>query len=500
MQVVQAVPGTSVRVAIDGRQVRTGVDEGTVLGPYPLSAGRHSVTFAAPSGDLSTSASLTVRPGSSSDVVLHSPAAVGGKPVVNVYSTPRKPIGPGKARVLVAHTATVAPADVRVDGKVVFTNIANGEFAEADVPAGSHQVALLPTGQKSHPILGPLDVTLAPRTVTMVYAVGRPSNGSMDVIAHAAPIASDGTVRPAAIKTGSAGLAAHTAVSSFGTDPGQGGHVAGGRSPLPGWLWLSAVGAAALCGGRIVVGRPGRPGRLAEGRLSARPGPRGRSRPGPRAVLVAGGVAALVTLAAVLAVPALRSPSPAVEAAPVASTPRTGGTPEASVTSRAAVPARRLPGLVTPEAPVAIRLPTGRVVPVTPVSTRADGTLDVPHDITTSGWWRGGSRVGDPFGSMVVAAHIDSVTQGLGPYAALLTVRAGQRVRVTTRHLRQDFVIRSRRLVPQGSLVHERWLFSPAGAPRLMMVTCAPPYDSSRGGYQNLAVVTAAPVADPVSR
>jgi hypothetical protein len=101
---------------------------------------------------------------------------------------------------------------------------------------------------------------------------------------------------------------------------------------------------------------------------------------------------------------------------------------------------------------------------------------------------------------MLIAAHIDSRSQGLGPYAALLTVRPGQRVQVTTRHLRQDFTIRSRRLVPQGSLTDERRLFSPAGEPRLTLVTCAPPYDRRRGGYQNLAVVTAVPVADPVRR
>jgi hypothetical protein len=254
VQVIQAVPDASVRVTIDGRQVRTGVGVGTILGPYSLSAGKHAVTFLDASGDLSMSASLTVRAGINSDVVLHRPAAVGGEPVVNVYSTPRKPIGPGKARVLVAHTATVAPADVRVDGTVVFTNIANGEFAEADVPAGSHKVELLPTGQTTKPILGPLDVTLSPQTVTMVYAVGQPSNGSMKVIAHAAPIASDGTAQPAAIKTGSAGLAAGTPVSTFGAPDGD---LTGRGSSLPGWLWVAAAGVVALLGGRTYVGRAG---------------------------------------------------------------------------------------------------------------------------------------------------------------------------------------------------------------------------------------------------
>ena len=147
-----------------------------------------------------------------------------------------------------------------------------------------------------------------------------------------------------------------------------------------------------------------------------------------------------------------------------------------------------------------MRLPDGRLVPVRPVSTTRDGTLDVPEDIADAGWWRGGSRIGDPFGSILVAAHIDSVTQGLGPFADLLSVRPGQQVRVTTSRLRQDFTIRSRTLVPQGSLARQRWLFAATGTPRLTLVTCAPPYDKSKGGYQNLAVVTAVPATDPVRR
>ncbi len=162
-------------------------------------------------------------------------------------------------------------------------------------------------------------------------------------------------------------------------------------------------------------------------------------------------------------------------------------------------PARRA-GSVPPERPVAARLPSGRVVPIRAVSTRRDGTLDVPDDITTAGWWRGGSRVGDPFGSLLVAAHIDSRTQGLGPYAELLDVRAGDRVRMTSRHLVQEFTVRSLRLVPQGSLRRSAWIYSPSGPPRLTLVTCAPPYDASRGGYQNLAVVTGVPTSAATRR
>jgi hypothetical protein len=118
--------------------------------------------------------------------------------------------------VLVAHTATVAPADVRVDGQVVFTNIANGEFATADVPAGKHVVALLPTGQTSDPLLGPLTVNITAGTATMVYAIGNPDAGGMDLVAHSLPVRPDGSVVPQSIDTGSAGLVRRWMVTPFG--------------------------------------------------------------------------------------------------------------------------------------------------------------------------------------------------------------------------------------------------------------------------------------------
>lgn len=187
-----------------------------MLGPFKLSPGSHVVRFVDQSGAVTAPSRVQVRPGANSDVVLHRPAAVNGDPVVNVYKTPTGPIGPGKARVLVAHTATVPPADVRVDGQTVFTNIANGEFAEADVPAGPHEVALYPTGETTDPILGPLEFSLVPSTVTMVYAVGNPSSNSMDLITSTLPVADDGTVAPKRIDTGSAGLAGRTEVATFG--------------------------------------------------------------------------------------------------------------------------------------------------------------------------------------------------------------------------------------------------------------------------------------------
>jgi hypothetical protein len=213
--VVQATPGMSVDVSIDGDQVLTAAGSGQVSKAIELPPGTHEVEFSDADADLDVTSSLVVEAGSRSDVVLHRPASVDGDPVVSSYATPTEPIGQGKARVLVAHTAVVPPADVRVDGQTVFTNIANGEFATADVPSGTHEVALLPTGSTRDPILGPLDLTVPQGTVTMVYAVGSPRNGSMDVILHSARLRPTRTSEPDTIKTGSAGLARAWVVRGF---------------------------------------------------------------------------------------------------------------------------------------------------------------------------------------------------------------------------------------------------------------------------------------------
>ena len=179
-------------------------------------------------------------------------------------------------------------------------------------------------------------------------------------------------------------------------------------------------------------------------------------------------------------------------------TPTSTPAPTASASPSPATPARRA-GVVA-EAPTQVRLPSGTRVAVKAVSTTADGLLDVPDDIRTAGWWRGGSRLGDPFGSTLIAAHIDSRTQGLGPYVQLLRVERGARIVVGSKHLVQRFAVTSLRLVPRASLADATDLFAPSGPRRLTLVTCAGPYLANRGGYQNLAVVTARPVAGPQRR
>lgn len=182
---------------------------------------------------------------------------------------------------------------------------------------------------------------------------------------------------------------------------------------------------------------------------------------------------------------------------------RSGGgapTPSPSRSSTASSPgpagpaqvAQRVGGAV-PEPPRRIQLPNGSRVRIRPVGTTANGLLDVPSDIDVAGWWSGGSELGDPFGSTLVAAHVDSTTQGLGPFASLLGVRPGDRLVVWSQSLVQRYRVQALRLRPRDVIGPRSWLHSPAGERRLTLVTCAGPYVRSRGGYQNLAVVVAEP-------
>ena len=474
VNVVQAVPGATVDVTVDGRPVAGGAGVGEVLGPFELEPGSHEISFRGKG--VKVESTLDVGAGDTSDVVLHLPADVGGDPVVHSYVAPAGPIGPGKARVLLAHTATVAPADVEVDGQTVFTNIANGEFADADVPEGSIRVALLPSGADgADPILGPLDVTLEARTLSMIYAYGNPRDGSMNVIAHTVDLAADGSVRPSRIETGSAGLVEGRVTTFNGSTAGRRpGPAPGGRSPRR--------------------GAPRGAGRLRRGTAVAPLAPRAADRMSVRTralmisacLVVATGCAGSTDSTR----PDTRSPSAVVRVRPVLHAP-------SSSSAEPVTPARRAESVVAPRRPVRATLPSGRVVPVSGAGTTGTGVLDVPDDVDVAGWWRGGSRIGDPFGSILVAAHVDSDSEGLGPFAELLTVREGARIRLEAHGLRQDFEVRSRRLVPQGSLVDDAWIYDAAGDLRLTLVTCAPPYDASRGGYQNLAVVTAVPLGPP---
>ncbi len=200
---IQGVPGSAVDVKIDGRTIESGVDAKAIVGPVSLTRGKHTITFSTAGWNVSSTVDIS-RP--SSDIVLHWPADIAKKPVVTVFNNDLAAVGTDKGRLTVAHTAVVPPADVRVDEKVLFANIANGEFVTAEVPGGTYSVDVVPTGETKNPLLGPVDLPVKAGVLTRVFAIGQPSNGSMDAVVQVLPLANDGSPAPGKVDAGSAGL------------------------------------------------------------------------------------------------------------------------------------------------------------------------------------------------------------------------------------------------------------------------------------------------------
>jgi len=206
--------GHRVELTVDGDSVHNLAPK-AVLGPVDLAEGRHQVEFSSASWTVSAEITLD-RP--SVDVVVHRPADVTGDPIITVFTNDLHPIAADRARLTVAHTAVVPPADVRVAGQVLFANIANGEFVTKEVPADTYSVDIVPTGE-STPLFGPLDLTLTAGALNRVFAIGQPENGSMDAVVQVIPLRTKTDVPPASVHAGSAGLVG--AAGSSGSSPGD---------------------------------------------------------------------------------------------------------------------------------------------------------------------------------------------------------------------------------------------------------------------------------------
>jgi hypothetical protein len=217
--------------------------------------------------------------------------------------------------------------------------------------------------------------------------------------------------------------------------------------------------------------------------------------------LVAAGAAAAVLVAAPLAW-TLRSDAPdptlQVSAPQVASVP--GGMGD-GVGDREAAPAKvagPAASQVVSQRPRKIQLPSGATMMVHRAATGRGGELMLPTNINRAGWWDGGSRLGDPYGAIVIAAHVDSFTQGLGRFAELLSMHPGDSVKVRSVNLRETFRVTSAKLVPKPLLTPRSYAYSGHGPPRLVLITCGGAYDAVNGYHDNM-VVFAAPVSGPRS-
>jgi LPXTG-site transpeptidase (sortase) family protein len=143
--------------------------------------------------------------------------------------------------------------------------------------------------------------------------------------------------------------------------------------------------------------------------------------------------------------------------------------------------------------PEQVTLPGGAHAAVEPAIT-VDGELKVPENVQHVGWWDGSAYVGDPYGSTVIAGHVDSATEGIGYFARLLRVKVGEKITVRSGDHRLTYRITSVQTVAKQALASDSRAFDQTGDPRLVLITCTGNYRPDRGGYDSNLVVTAKPL------
>jgi hypothetical protein len=118
-----------------------------------------------------------------------------------------------------------------------------------------------------------------------------------------------------------------------------------------------------------------------------------------------------------------------------------------------------------------------------------DGTLEVPPDPATAGWWSDGPAPGDP-GAAIIVGHVDSLhgpaafyrLSGLHPGDKVLIHRADQTVAV--------FLVDALRQFPKGAFPSDM-IYGPTPTPTLRLLTCGGTFDRSTGHYTDNLVVFA---------
>jgi len=123
-----------------------------------------------------------------------------------------------------------------------------------------------------------------------------------------------------------------------------------------------------------------------------------------------------------------------------------------------------------------------------------DGVLKVPENVQHVGWWDGSARAGEPFGSTVIAGHVDSATEGIGFFARLRRIKVGDTVTLRADSHRLKYRVISVKKVARKALATQSRAFTQTGPHRLVLITCTGNFHRDRGGYDSNLVVIGKPL------
>ena len=173
---------------------------------------------------------------------------------------------------------------------------------------------------------------------------------------------------------------------------------------------------------------------------------------------------------------------PAVELRVPQATTSNKGTQDASQTQ-----IQTAPSIV----PARIQIPSiGVDARVQKVGVNAAGAMQAPSNFADVGWYQDGSKPGEP-GSAVFDGHVNNAFTKAGVFEHLSQMRTGDTVVVldTVGHTRV-FSVQSVKIYPADSAPIAE-IFSRAGPPQLILITCGGVWDATKHQFSDRLVVYA---------
>jgi hypothetical protein len=145
-------------------------------------------------------------------------------------------------------------------------------------------------------------------------------------------------------------------------------------------------------------------------------------------------------------------------------------------------------------APVSLRIGGLDVrAPLVKVGVLPGGTMEIPDDVATVGWYATAERrvsPGDP-GVAVLAGHRDSREQGPGALHDIAGLAAGDTIHVVHADGAVSTWSVDEVLTTPRDRLPSRLLFAREGAPRLALVTCGGTFDAATRSYSHNTIVLA---------
>jgi hypothetical protein len=181
VSVLHGVPGLTVDVFANGKELIPNFTPGSLAGPLSIPAGNYDIQVfkdgEGPGGTPAIEAKGLAVPGGA-NLTLTANLDTSGKPALNAFKNDTSMLSAGMTRLTVRHVAAAPAVDVRAGGNVVISGLTNPNEKVLNLPAGNVNADVVLAGT-SNVAIGPAALNLKAGANTIVYAWGSAADGNL---------------------------------------------------------------------------------------------------------------------------------------------------------------------------------------------------------------------------------------------------------------------------------------------------------------------------------